>query len=283
MAAYTRTSGSRIMTLLCATAAILVSPPLHATEPTGTPSNAMQHLRNAYPDHIADISESAIVWKDGSQTPLDAPNGDPTQKANASAPILDRATVRDMLSLSYDKGKDPKSTPPTTDPGRARPAAFFTKMYGDCRRGETKPNITSIAWLPGHGNKRIRVTRINGVDKKLRAVSHELAKLPKSYLKYLVPAAGGYNCRVIAGTKRLSPHSYGIAIDIAVKHTDYWRWNKPEADGSRPYKNRIPLKIVAIFEKHGFIWGGRWKHYDTMHFEYRPELLPSVIENKTSK
>jgi len=22
-----------------------------------------------------------------------------------------------------------------------------------------------------------------------------------------------------------------------------------------------------------FIWGGRWYHFDTMHFEYRPELL----------
>jgi hypothetical protein len=30
---------------------------------------------------------------------------------------------------------------------------------------------------------------------------------------------------------------------------------------------------VAVFERHGFIWGGRWAHYDTMHFEYRPELL----------
>ena len=23
----------------------------------------------------------------------------------------------------------------------------------------------------------------------------------------------------------------------------------------------------------GAIWGGRWFHYDTMHFEYRPELI----------
>ena len=40
-----------------------------------------------------------------------------------------------------------------------------------------------------------------------------------------------------------------------------------------PYKNRIPHRIVEIFERHGFIWGGKWYHYDTMHFEYRPELL----------
>jgi hypothetical protein len=30
---------------------------------------------------------------------------------------------------------------------------------------------------------------------------------------------------------------------------------------------------VDIFERHGFIWGGKWGHFDTMHFEYRPELL----------
>ena len=28
------------------------------------------------------------------------------------------------------------------------------------------------------------------------------------------------------------------------------------------------LKIL-----HGFIWGGKWYHYDTMHFEFRPELV----------
>ena len=33
------------------------------------------------------------------------------------------------------------------------------------------------------------------------------------------------------------------------------------------------MTIVDVFERHGFIWGGRWFHYDTMHFEYRPELL----------
>ena len=38
-------------------------------------------------------------------------------------------------------------------------------------------------------------------------------------------------------------------------------------------KNKIPFEIVEIFERHGFIWGGKWYHYDTMHFEYRPELL----------
>ncbi len=37
--------------------------------------------------------------------------------------------------------------------------------------------------------------------------------------------------------------------------------------------NRTPREIMDIFEKYGFIWGGYWYHYDTMHFEYRPEIL----------
>jgi D-alanyl-D-alanine carboxypeptidase len=32
-------------------------------------------------------------------------------------------------------------------------------------------------------------------------------------------------------------------------------------------------KMGAIFEQHGFVWGGKWRHHDTMHFEYRPELI----------
>ena len=89
----------------------------------------------------------------------------------------------------------------------------------------------------------------------------------------LNPVAGTYACRVIAGTERRSTHGYGIAIDLALKHAHYWRWSKPDATGVYSWRNDIPEEIVRVFEKHGFIWGGRWYHYDTMHFEYRPELL----------
>jgi hypothetical protein len=97
-----------------------------------------------------------------------------------------------------------------------------------------------------------------------------LDRLPARFDAYLLPAAGTYKCRTIEGTGRLSPHGYGIAIDIATRHADYWRWPKP---GQRGYRNAIPGEIVRVFEEHGFIWGGKWHHFDTMHFEYRPELL----------
>ena len=89
-----------------------------------------------------------------------------------------------------------------------------------------------------------------------------------------MPAAGTYNCRAIAKTNRMSMHAYAAAIDINTEETTYWQWVKPGPDGSYTWSNKIPVEIIDIFEKHGFIWGGRWYHYDTMHFEYRPELLP---------
>jgi hypothetical protein len=142
----------------------------------------------------------------------------------------------------------------------------------------TEPVVTvlklvPVPWLPKHGARKLMITSVNDVNEKLKAVSAELDELPERFVKYLTPSGGTYNCRVIAGTARPSVHGNGIAIDINVGWSDYWR-NAQPVNGKYPYKNRIPWQIIEIFEKHGFIWGGKWYHYDTMHFEYRPELLP---------
>jgi len=69
--------------------------------------------------------------------------------------------------------------------------------------------------------------------------------------------------------------------------SNYWQWDLKRnhqtisESNKLTYKNNIPWEIVEIFEKHGFIWGGKWHHYDTMHFEYRPELLIKYSLNKT--
>ena len=34
-----------------------------------------------------------------------------------------------------------------------------------------------------------------------------------------------------------------------------------------------PDSFIEAFERRGFVWGGKWFYYDTMHFEYRPEIL----------
>jgi hypothetical protein len=126
--------------------------------------------------------------------------------------------------------------------------------------------------MPSRKGGTVAFTTVNDAAGHLEAVVRDLEKLPKEMTRYLVPHTGAYNCRTIAGTDRRSVHAYGAAIDINTKYSDYWLWAKP-VDGVIPYRNRIPIEVVEAFERHGFIWGGKWYHYDTMHFEYRPELL----------
>ena len=100
----------------------------------------------------------------------------------------------------------------------------------------------------------------------------EIAKLPPAIRRAATPTAGTYACRPVKDTGRLSMHSYGAAIDLNLKFSNYWLWETKGA-ANIPYRNAMPREIVDAFERHGFIWGGRWYHYDTMHFEYRPELM----------
>ena len=231
------------------------------------------NLVAAYPDALASHDDKVLRWKDGALMPL----SDGVENKSFDA-LLRHSSVADQLRLPYPRG--PLQQPPAvdSDPGRFRNTAFFAKMYGDCRHGEVMPHLVSVTWLPktrlpNMGGHSIRITSVNGVDKQLRAVSEEIDALPETIKHAAYPIAGTYNCRAVADTGEPSPHSYGIAIDLNTAVSDYWFW-RPHNDPIA-YRNRMPEEIVAIFEKHGFIWGGKWYHFDTMHFEYRPELLPA--------
>lgn len=192
---------------------------------------------------------------------------------------LNNASLRDQALQCYHKYAAGQAPRPNHDPGRARYEPFFFKMYGDTK-AKVATKLTTITWLPGVVDAKLRVTKVNGVDKKLTAISNELLKLPAQFHRFLKNPGGTFNWRPIAGTNRISTHSFGITIDINVAESHYWRNAKPAKNGLYEYRNKIPMEIVKIFEKHGFIWGGRWYHYDTMHFEYRPELLSTYCECK---
>lgn len=245
--------------------------PAHAEAPAGhiTTTDSVTRLRTAYPEQIQDIRNGVIHWRDGTTMAWDDGKG-----TKSHAEWLSNPDIEDMFHQPYPSG--PLTTPPAidSDPGRARNEAFFTKMYGDCRNGGVKDKLVDVVWLPSKSGIKLKVTSMNSVARRLDAVSRALDNLPPRFDVFLRPPAGTYNCRQIAGTHRLSAHSYGIAIDIATKSADYWRWSRPGPDGRPVWRNRIPQEIVTIFEAHGFIWGGKWHHHDTMHFEYRPELLP---------
>lgn len=225
----------------------------------------MEKLIAAYPDFLEKADGNFIVWKDGSRMVWH----DGLLK-NAQA-LEESPDLEDMFHYPYPK--DSTIFAENYDPGRIRNEAFFKKMYGNSK-AEVQSQLVTMPWLPGLSLIEVQVTKVNGVDKALEAVSEDLVALGKTYISYLKPLAGTFNWRSIAGTTRLSVHSFGAAIDLNVAYADYWRWSSEFKNG-KPlrYRNRIPTVIVDIFEKHGFIWGGKWYHYDTMHFEYRPELL----------
>jgi hypothetical protein len=235
----------------------------------GLPATAvaasMDDLLRAYPDALAGVDGSDLIWRDGTRMPVG--EGQPAMSMQAQ---IRHGSILDQLRLDYPAGTALLPAP-LQDPGRVRNRAFFDKMYGDCRAGEVAPRLVPVVWLPTTWGHTVSITSVNGIDRRLAAISRELDTLPAEDKKYLYPPGGTYTCRPVADTGQTSMHGWGAAIDINPAYSDYWLWRRTAA-GMPAYANRIPPEIVAVFERHGFIWGGRWAHFDTMHFEYRPEL-----------
>jgi hypothetical protein len=74
--------------------------------------------------------------------------------------------------------------------------------------------------------------------------------------------AGCYYPRFIAGTRSLSNHAFGLALDLNVP------------GNQRGTVGQMDRTVVAIFEKWGFTWGGRWHYTDPMHFEMNRIVHP---------
>jgi len=231
----------------------------------------IQKLMKAYREQFKSATQNSIIWKDGTEMTFDDERKDKT----FSQLINESDLEEQVMSMPYPKGKDAPNPKQKEDPGRVRYEPFFKKMYGGSA-DEVRKKLTTITWLPKTMNVKLQVSTVNGIDKKMQEISNRLDTMPHLH-KYLLNPGGTFVWRNIAGTNRLSMHSFGMTIDINVAFSDYWRWaiKAEEGDGSRviEYKNRIPLELVEIFEEYGFVWGGKWYHYDTMHFEYRPELL----------
>ena len=232
-----------------------------SSKAAGANSKGIQRLKAAYPQKIKDIKDNTIFFTDGTTMVYD------DGKKKDFVTMLDESDPEDMFFEEYDTS----STTPEYlhDVGRSRSEELFKKLYGNTKEAVGKQLVT-VDWF----GQKLKFSSSNNAAEQLKKVQKELAQHPefKKYMK----SAGTFYWRPVRGAKRLSAHSYGIAIDIGVDNSDYWLWRNKGASETQKisYKNRMPLGIVEIFEKYGFVWGGRWYHYDTMHFEYRPELNP---------
>ena len=102
------------------------------------------------------------------------------------------------------------------------------------------------------------------------ALRRALADVQRRGLAHLIDPgeyAGCYAPRRIPGSGSLSLHAWGLALDINASRNP---------QGSPPHQD---LRLVHVFERHGFSWGGRWPTVpDGMHFEYHGDGPPQTDE-----
>lgn len=175
---------------------------------------------------------------------------------------LDAPDIEDLFHDRYATGPIAAVSTADFDPGRYRIESLLKATYGASQKQVPVEAVDFFGTtVKVHRNMKPALLR---VITRLEAATAEKPELTP----FLHEIGGTFVWRKVAGTDRLSAHSFATAIDLNVKKSHYWRWNKKIV-----WKNNFPQEIVDAFEAEGFIWGGRWYHYDTMHFEYRPELL----------
>jgi hypothetical protein len=241
---------------------LLCLPAIASAGPGPALDERVKLLIAAYPDTLSHADGNRLYFSDNSP-PLEIDDG----RKKSHADKLANADIEDMLSQIYPAGRCERNPVVNFDPGRIRSDVLMRRLFGSTA-GEVRKHMRKIDWF----GETLQVTNRHGVADALIMV-RDVIKTDPGLLKYVKKSGGTFNWRNIAGTSRLSVHSFGAAIDLNTKYANYWRWANGKPGNVPRYENQYPMKLIAIFEKHGFIWGGRWYHYDTMHFEYRPELL----------
>lgn len=182
---------------------------------------------------------------------------------------INNSDVQDILEDIYSLEMPKNLQDINSDPGRFRCYSLLNAVYGS-GEAEVKSNLTGVyaPYIKYQFNKNNGAAEALGnAMKELKDMASENSKIGE----LTGTINGTFNYRVIAGTNNLSPHAYGIAIDIASNPSDYWKWASREAGEKRVLY--YPEELVKTFEKYNFVWGGKWGHFDTLHFEYRPEIL----------
>jgi hypothetical protein len=225
-------------------------------------ASGLELIRRCYPEAVKAVDANGLTLTDGARLPYD------DGRAKSAEQALDDPDIEDMLAQPYPLSRVTSEPAPDFHPGRRRVTALFKAAYGH-DAAEVKANLVPVRFV----GTMVQFNGKNGAARALEAVGRELEELlarrPQLKSKVL-PLSGTFAWRPIAGTSRLSMHSFGAAIDLNSAKNGYWQWHK----GGDVLKLRkdFPPEIVEIFERHGFIWGGKWAEFDIMHFEYRPEL-----------
>jgi hypothetical protein len=177
------------------------------------------------------------------------------------------ADLEDALEMMYPLEDQTLLFEGNYDPGRIRPYALYNEVYGTGKKAVKSETVNVNLGKNNPFNKN------NGASKAIMNVFDKLKELceENSGLKKSIYPICTFSYRYIAGTKNLSMHSCAVATDLNYRANPSWRTVSRKKGQKR--LSAFPVEIVRAFEDNGFIRGGKWAHFDLMHFEYRPELI----------
>ena len=223
-------------------------------------------LELAYPGLKVDEGKGT-VFVSGETLPLGEDIGRTDRQRLADPSIAEMFTHNYPLAFDLSNRMTP-----WTDPGRARHDGLFRALYGQ-NEAQAAADLLRVEYRSSSRRVRFSASSRQCVAQQLQAALDAIASEGPDMDKFFTKVGGSFNWRVIAGTSRLSAHSFGIAVDFNTELGGYWRWSGAKEGNVGPYDNKYPEELVRHMERFGFIWGGKWHHFDGMHFEYRPDLI----------
>lgn len=225
-------------------------------------------LMLAYPEYIKDLEITAegkvfVILMSGKKLLYDDRKEKNTWQKSGNPDI------QDMFEQIYPLNEINELLPNYYNPGIVRIYPLLHEVYG-----KNKKTILENLVKVSIGYRFVEFNQNNGAADALKSVIKELLPLTRQSHKIYAacfPSSGTFNYRLIGGTNRLSAHAFGIAIDLNNNKYDYWRY--ATRDEGQKRLESYPQEVVRVFEKYGFIWGGKWGNFDIMHYEYRPEII----------
>ena len=160
---------------------------------------------------------------------------------------------------------------------RPRAPHFFNALYRAHTRNEAYDRVKTIRFLGHPVLVHYAILEDLSLVEELIQTAARTDPEVRAWINN-IGSVVGWNWRNVVGSQSKSFHSYGVAVDILPRSAggraiywlwagSYW-WNIPHERRYHP-----PDVVIRAFESYGFVWGGKWLFFDTMHFEYRPEVI----------
>lgn len=151
---------------------------------------------------------------------------------------------------------------PRPNPWPAADQASLRRFYG-APGSEDRLVMIEFPYPMLYGGKRVTRTRVNArcadsLLRVLRDIGNRWGDRPE-VMEEAEDFGGVYNFRLKRGGSSYSLHAYGAAIDLDADDNTF--------RDSWPMRSDMPLEIMECFAREGWVSGGAFWGFDSMHFE----------------